>query len=227
MKILIILGAFLFVHQSSSHPSMIILDQQLDVQADPTSAHAVATTAAGPSACDKCKVIVGDINMFVQWGGIISGAKMFCTMFHSNICLEVVKDIEIVFSSFKPYFSDPEWTCQKLNACTRGPLNPAIPMLINLADQFYSNDIANSNGNTTLCDECQKACGEVIAQLQDPAQQQNIKATFEEICDYVRPLKEKCVKSIDQMVPQLITWITSRFTDPKALCTQLHFCKSS
>jgi len=110
--------------------------------------------------------------------------------------------------------------------CPKPGDNSTIPVFVSMIQNALMQEATRENTNTsTICDDCQKACGDIIAQLEDPAQQENIKETFEELCDYVGPLKRKCIQYIDDFVPQLINWIISRFTDPLGLCTQLGFCK--
>jgi len=182
------------------------------------------------ASCKTCKVIIGGLDKVLEsklgWVGVKTALRFMCHVVpHSTLCTEIVTSIESVFDALEPFFSDPERACEKIKICPKPHDNSTIPMLINMVERAYSGDFSNSVGNGTICDDCQKACGDIIAQLQDPAQQQNIKETFEELCDYVGPLKNKCIKSIDQFVPQLINWIISQFTDPLALCTKLHFCR--
>jgi hypothetical protein len=185
------------------------------------------------TACKGCKVVIGDLDKLLKskmsLESVLTAMRFFCNFLpaYSTLCREVVTDIGSMIGSLEPYLSDPELACEKIKMCPKPGDNSTIPHLFTLIAQAYSIDKLAENriGNSTICDDCQKACGDIIAQMEDPAQQENIKETFEELCDYVGPLKHKCIEYIDEFVPQLINWIISRFTDPLGLCTQLGFCK--
>lgn len=182
------------------------------------------------SVCKDCKVIIKDLDKVLKnklgLEGLITAMRFFCNFLpaYSTMCREIVNDIGNLGDLLEPYLNDPEKACEKMKMCPSGGGNNTLPSLVSLFDNVYSRDLPQI-GNSTICDDCQKACGDIIAQLEDPAQQENLKETFEELCDYVGPLKKQCIKYIDQFVPQLINWIISRFTDPLGLCTQLGFCK--
>jgi len=185
------------------------------------------------TVCKSCKVVVGDLDKVLTskfgWEGILTAMRFLCHMLptYSNLCSEIVTDIGNMMGMLGPYLNDSERVCEKIKMCPKPHDNSTLPMFISMIEQAYSRDMSKSIGNGTICDDCQQACADIIAQMEDPAQQENIKETFEELCDYVGPLKRKCIQYIDQFVPQLINWIISRFTDPLGLCTQLGFCKSS
>jgi len=182
------------------------------------------------TVCKDCKVIISDLDKLLKnklgLEGLITAMRFLCNFLpaYSTVCREIVNDIGSIGSLLEPYLNDPEKACEKMKMCpSQGP-NGTLTSLVTLFEKVYMKDVPVDRNNT-VCDDCQQACQDIIAQLEDPAQQENLKETFEELCDYVGPLKKRCIKAIDEFVPQLINWIISRFTDPLGLCTQLGFCK--
>jgi hypothetical protein len=184
------------------------------------------------TVCKDCKVVISDLDKLLKnkqgLESMTAALRFLCNFLpaYSTICREMVNDLSDMITGLEPMLSDPEAACEKLKMCPKPGGNSSLPSLVSLFANVYSADARGVQiGNGTICDDCQQACQDIIAQLEDPAQQQNIKETFEELCDYVGPLKHKCLQYIDQFVPQLINWIISRFTDPLGLCTQLGFCR--
>jgi len=182
------------------------------------------------SVCNECKVVIGDVDKILKnkagLESLTAAMRFFCSFLpaYSTLCREIVTDIGDMIEGLEPLLSDPEAACEKLKMCPKPGGNTTHPALVSLFQNVYMMN-HQVERNNTICDDCQQACHDIIAQLQDPAQQESIKETFEELCDYVGPLKNKCLQYIDQFVPQLIQWIISRFTDPLGLCTQLGFCR--
>jgi len=185
------------------------------------------------TVCNECKVIIGDLDKLLKnkqsLESLVAAMRFFCNFLpaYSTLCREIVTDIGDMVGGLEPYLNDSEKACEKIKMCPKPkPAQDSAPIPA-LASLIHNTYLMNTDPerNNTVCEDCQEACGIIIAQLQDPAQQENLKETFEELCDYVGPLKRKCLTYIDQFVPQLIDWIISRFTDPLALCTQLGFCR--
>lgn len=179
------------------------------------------------TVCKDCKIVIADLDKILKsklgFEGVIVALRFLCNFLpaYSTMCREIVSDIGSLGTLIEPFLSDPEKACEKMKMCPHE--NTTMTSLVTLFQKVYLKDVPVGNG--TICDDCQQACQDIIAQMEDPAQQQSIKETFEELCDYVGPLKKQCIKYIDQFVPQLIQWIISRFTDPLGLCTQLGFCR--
>jgi len=182
------------------------------------------------SVCTDCKIVIRDLDRLLQdksgLESIAAALRFLCSFLpsYSTLCREIVNDIGDIAAGLEPYLRDPEKACERMKMCPQPGGNSSMPALLTLFQNVYMMD-ARVGRNNTICDDCQQACHDIVAQLQDPAQQENIKETFEALCDFVGPFKHKCIELIDQFVPQLIQWIISRFNDPLGLCTQLGFCR--
>lgn len=149
----------------------------------------------------------------------------------SNECITFVNSYTDAIIDFIVQGVTPEQICIQLALCDP-PSRPIIPSVPSDEDEMLvvasilADEAETSESERPYCLLCEYAITEVDKLIQDKQNEEEIKTILDKICYELgqAPIKDQCLKMIDQYTDKIIELIVSEYT-PEQICAELRLCK--